>query len=383
MIEDPFDYLRDRPNTLRFHLDNPGVDVHAYARRKRIELGQSLLSKKRLYLDTMHWIHLRDVSMTRAGYEQHLPMFERLATLVDRKRAICPISYSIYAELMRQSDATTRKATARIIDRFGDSCCIKPPHDVTQQEVICFLRRAMEPNRDFYSVAEMVWTKVTAVVGEHFLTLLSPEIPEHVKEAMAKSMDDLLWSVKLEEVIDRMPIREPENLELVAKQLNAGKFANQNFTTFDEVFLHEIAGIVDCHREMLGDMLVYLSRRVGFSGTAPRDEIQLGGKVLANLIYSAFKSGRCVTDFPGIHIPAALHAAVRFDKNRAYKPGDCEDFRHAAVALPYFDVFFTEKSLKHLLCHKPLEFDKAYKTRVVAGETETLDALDSLDKDAV
>jgi hypothetical protein len=228
----------------------------------------------------------------------------------------------------------------------------------------------------------MVWTKVIAVVGEHFLQLTSPEITDHFKEASAKSMDDLLWSITLEEVIDRMPVRQPENLEAFVDQLNVGKDANQNFTTFDEVFLHEVAGIVDCHREMLGEMLLYLTRRYGFAGTAPPNEIELGGKMLANLIYSALKSGRYVTDLPGIHIPAALHAAVRLDKKRAYRAGDCEDFRHATVALPYFDVFFTEKSLKHLLCHKPLEFDKAYKTRVVAGEAEVLEALDWLDKDA-
>ncbi len=103
-----------------------------------------------------------------------------------------------------------------------------------------------------------------------------------------------------------------------------------------------------------------------------------GGQDLANLIYSAFKHKRISTELPSIHISAGLHATVRLDERRKYKPGDCEDFRHATAALPYYDIFCTDSSLKHLVCTKPLELHEAYGTTVVSDDDELLDALSRL-----
>jgi hypothetical protein len=376
MIKDPFDFLRSKPNTLQYHLEHPGTDVQTYARPKRLALGKILLATKRIYLDTNHWLHLRDVSMGKPRSEKHVAIFRRLAALVKQGRAVCPISYSTYAELLRQNDLVTRTATARVIDKFGKRCCILPPDDVVKREFAHLARRGLSPSSDLYAVKEMVWTKVTAIVGEHFLEITSPDVPADLREAMPKAMDDLLWSMSLEEIIGVLGdlTNHEENREDVARWLTAGASANQNFSTFEQVFLQEVAGGLECYEGMLGDILFNLS-----PCHASAAEIKQGGKEFAALIYTGFKERRFSTELPGVHIQAGLHAAVRFDKKRHYKPGDCEDFRHAALALPYFDVFCTEKSLKHLLCHKPLEYDKAYKTLVVVDEDEVLEALAELE----
>jgi hypothetical protein len=119
----------------------------------------------------------------------------------------------------------------------------------------------------------------------------------------------------------------------------------------------------------------YLCRHLGFTGKAKKQDWKWAGRRLGNLIRAGFEARRISTEIPGVHISSGLHAAVRLDRNRKYKANDFEDFRHAVVALPYYDIFCTEKSLRHLLCHQPLQYDQAYGTRVVSDDAEVLDAL--------
>jgi hypothetical protein len=84
---------------------------------------------------------------------------------------------------------------------------------------------------------------------------------------------------------------------------------------------------------------------------------------------------RITTEFPTVGIPAALHAAVRLDKNRKYKKGDFEDFHHAALAVGYFDVFLTESSLQHLLRSNYLDVEQVYGCTVLSGEQDVLEHL--------
>lgn len=71
----------------------------------------------------------------------------------------------------------------------------------------------------------------------------------------------------------------------------------------------------------------------------------------------------------------ATHAAsVRWDKKRQYRENGFHDFSHAVAALPYFDVFATEKSLAHLTSND-LKLNTRYGTKVVKTTAELIGAL--------
>jgi hypothetical protein len=198
---------------------------------------------------------------------------------------------------------------------------------------------------------------------------------------MAKTMDDLLWSVSLGELLAQLdgeppPLPDPSSL---AEQLTKGKVQHaDDFETFDEVFLHEVEGVLDGHIDLLADIMVHLGQKTGCAAEPPPDQRRRAGRYLANLIHAAYKEHRVGKELPGILISAGLHAALRCDPNRKYKAGDCEDFRHARVALPYYDIFCTEKSLKHLICTKPLAYDALYGTTVLSDDDEIITALCAL-----
>ncbi len=63
---------------------------------------------------------------------------------------------------------------------------------------------------------------------------------------------------------------------------------------------------------------------------------------------------------PDIYINTCIHTLMRWDKSRHFDANDIYDFEHARAALPYYQYFFTEGPLKHMLSMKPYELSKKY-----------------------
>jgi len=254
MDSDEFTWLNDKPNTLRHHLDHPEVDAASYIRQRRIAHGRRLMSMRRIYLDTNYWVCLREVLLGRGSRAQE-DIFDKLQELRDEGKVICPVSYSVFVELLRQSDLATRMATARVIDIFGESSCVQPPHEVLKQEVLGFAFRAMSQNVELIPVGELIWSKASFIVGEASLKLNG--CPPKAAEAMTKAMDDLFWSIRLEEMISVLPPdapkRDRQERESFAEQLTQGKNkARCESDSFDSLFLEEVAGGLEAHERDLG-----------------------------------------------------------------------------------------------------------------------------------
>jgi hypothetical protein len=72
---------------------------------------------------------------------------------------------------------------------------------------------------------------------------------------------------------------------------------------------------------------------------------------------------------------------MRWDENLTYEGNHHFDFEHAACALPYADVFFTERQLKHLVTQSKLKLDKLYSCEVIAKAKEAFAYLEYLRPD--
>lgn len=381
-LEPPFPWMKDSPDTFKHHLENPEPGVDAYARRKRIDLGQRLASLRRIYLDTKYWLYLRDVRLNRPQKDIHVEVHDELKRLRSAGRTICPISYPIFSELLYQSDRATRSATAQMIDEFSDGCSIQPPEELFKRELTHFFTRNTNSSTDLHDVVEMVWTKASFVLGDSFVRP-SDAFPKNVAAALAKAFDDFLWSVSLENMVETLPttdgIEQQRNVQL-ASILTDGKFTHQESgDSFQSLFQHEIAGLLDGVRPILADYMLHKARVAGITEEVTRAAQDDAGRMLANLIRTAFAHGKLVTEMPSISIPAALHALVRLDKNRKYKKGDFEDFHHATAAIGYCDLFLTETSLRHLVNMPDFACKRIYGTTVLADETEVIECLRSLE----
>ena len=82
------------------------------------------------------------------------------------------------------------------------------------------------------------------------------------------------------------------------------------------------------------------------------------------------------TYLPSLDIGAMLHAKIRWNKTQKYKQGDMDDIRHAITALPYYEYFFTERSLHNMI--KECKYDEKYSCKVISQNTEILNLLESI-----
>lgn len=380
-LEPPFPWMEGKPDTLRHHLANETGTVFEYTRSRRIALGRQLLKLRRIYLDTKYWIYARDVHMGRPQKPIHVEIVEELRRLRRNNSTICPVSYSVFSELLSQSDSATRAATAKIIDEFSDDCAILPFFEIFKGELYHFYQKLVQPNVKLFPVSELVWTKAAFVAGDVFLNMEESGLPEQVTSAMAKAMDDFFWEAKLSEVIDTLPFdpKESDEINSLASKLTQGKFEHWNPNdSFRKIFLDEVAGVIDSLSDVIGDFLSHVANQHGFNDPMDNEAILRFGRMFGGVIHGAFALERITREFPTIEIPATLHAAVRIDRNRKYKKGDTEDFFHAVTALGYYDIFLTESSLKHLLLSKEVNLGEKYACVVLSAEAEVLEYLRTL-----
>lgn len=322
---------------------------------------------------------MRDASLGKASPAQ-TKIYEKLETLVENEIAICPFSPHIFKELMKIGDEQKRISTAQVMDELSHQVCFISPLDITGQELLSFVRycQAKAKERFLFNPAKYVFTKVAFVLGELYPAVEG--IPtEHMNDIRIQFFDHLS-KFTLVEMLKTMksdlPLRNSENL---IAQLNKGKDDNQDWKSFQEVFMHEIGGILYAVRDDLEELCIYLRKNdIGGSVTIEETYESESAELLSKAIYNAFDQKKINKELPFFHINASLHAFIRYNKTQRYDKNDLLDFSHVAWALPYCDMFFTEKPLHNWICSKLLKLDKIYGTKVFWREEDVLDTLNHL-----
>jgi hypothetical protein len=363
---------------LEYHRAHPEVKPADYRQKKRLRLAKKVMACHRIYLDTKFWINFRDVICGSRKEPSNIELLDVLREARKIRKVICPLSYSSIKELFYQSDFETRRTTACLMDELSEAICIQPPHVLFDTELWNLMSHAVLSAGDAPLPTNAVWTKAAYYLGE-------PEfecevLPEDVRIVMQKCVDDSLFDCTVLELVESLEgaSQSPKfDIDAQASLLTEGK-TNHPETSFAELYRQEVAGGLEAHHKNCCDTMLELCKSSGFRGTVTAEEYDATGRMVRALIENAVRLGKVNTTFPQLHISASLHAAIRWDTQRCYKRGDCEDFRHAGSALPYCDFFLTEKSLSHLMCNKPLKLNTEYSTTVLNDAGSAIKVLSKL-----
>ncbi len=355
------------------------MNSETYSDQFRIRLGDETLKKQRIYLDTKYWIFIRDASAGTATPVQ-IQIYRKLTDLVKEGIILCPLSPHIFEELMKVGDKEKRLRMAHVMDELSQQISFISPLNIVGQELLNFVRNceAKAGGHSYFNTTKYIFTKVAFALGE--LYPLIEGIPDEQLNDIRISFFDRLSKCTLVEMIET--IKEPfprRKSEPLISQLNKGKDDNQNWKSFHEVFMHEIAGILDVVRDDIENLWRYLYTN-DHGGSIKTEEVRQteSVKLLSNRIYQAFDQHQIDKELPYFHITASLYAYLRHNKGQRFKENDLIDFSHVAWALPYCNSFFTEKPLHDWLCNKPLRLNEAYGTKVLWQEEDVLDALSAL-----
>lgn len=362
-------------DTFEKHRSEPEKTLEAYIKEVRIALGSEIESCKKIYLDTKYWLLLRDAAGGRQSDENITKLLEVLQNGVQKGKLVCPISQDIFAEVLTQSDEETLSETCSLIDLLSRGISIISEQERIGFETLYFIRRNMGGEDSVHSPDILVWTKLAYVLGAVHPTS-TPFSPQE-ELVIQKAFFDQMWAISLSQMIKIMgkeAVSRTPKLNDLSSVLNEGKikFAHEN-KSFKQLFLSELAGVLDVCVPIFEDTMVYLfEREQGYQPTASEVNLSKAGKQIPNAVYNLFRKNKLQPYFPTLVIGAGLHAAVRWDLKRKFKKNDLHDFRHAQTALPYFDFFFTEHSLRDLVTRSHVAFDKRYACEVVSHPNEAL-----------
>lgn len=335
----------------------------------RRKLGQEMLATRRLYLDTKFWNTFCDVEVEdlKTGVESEA--LQLLRAKVRAREVVCPAEYYVLIELLRQQKSEKRKVTGALIDELSTGALIMHSTDRVMLELLRFVQATLAGNLEGEAPIEEVWTRPAFAIGH--LTPENPGVADETHAWAVERTNETLWQMTFSEVAETMAVGNLPNYdrEAVVAEMNSGKKDRNNQPpNFSDIYMAEILGALDGYEDSITQVSEYLITSAGIDprGVTSRDqeeETRDWKNLIANLFqaHSEMMSKR----LPTIHIFATLHANIRWDKARLFRPNDSADFGHAAAALAYCNCFATERSLGHLLRQSRLA--SKYGTTVVAN----------------
>lgn len=351
-------------NTLQHHLAQGDVTPAQYVRSCQIALAQSISGCHKIYLDTRYWILFRDVILGRRTDKPLVDLLDHIRSGVRSNLAICPISKDSFVEIFVQNDPATLATTIKLVDELSRGICLAEYFTRLNTELYHFMVQKAKGVDAVHDLEQLVWTKCGYVLG--YVAPKSDQRPFEYSNAIEKAFFDQMWAATFSDILDYLGNRPDWKIDPTSvDQMNVGKFANDDgFNSFKQLFMIELAGTLDVLQESLAEIMDSMYLRA-FGDNADPDGCpdSSTGKMAANVIYHAFRSNKLKDELPTLRTYVTLHAALRWDRKRKYKPNDLADIRHAAMALPYCDTFLTEGPLCSLLHEKHLELTDSFPCR--------------------
>lgn len=358
--------------TIARHLTEPHISRDAHARHRIIELGESLIDRRAVYLDTRFWIHLRDAALGRADRSEYFELLEVLKTGVSAGRLFCPANWASLVELLKQSHPASRQATAALVDELGQgvALCDEPQRIATE---LSYALHRHGQQGDLHPLAHLVWVRVPYVFG------ISHPVPTQLDAdlglALSKSFFDHLWEKSAAEVIARIPGRLPaDDMTKTAARLSRGIAEHvDQVHSFRDTYLNEVAGVLDLHTDTCADVMEWMYERAKGQRAEPSPEGREDTRrKLYSLLVSAAEAGKGARVFPTLHAYAKCHAAIRWDKKRGLDSNTLFDLHHGVAAVVYCDAFLTDGGMRTLMTQNHVALDWEFGCTVMSDAAEAV-----------
>lgn len=352
------------------HRANPNVSTEEYVREYRIKLGESVMTRERVYLDLRYWIILRDVVLGRTTDKSSVAVLTGLRNRVQIKRSICPISESVFLELLKQADIDTRRATAKLIDELSEGVTLLPYPERVATEIAHFLHSIGAS--ELHPLHNLVWSKLSYVLGVQHPT--NPHFTESEQRVIQKAFFDVMWLYSLTEMVDLLGDEVPPTIDhdVLADRLNESSAQHADaMKSFPHVYKSEIRGSLSLFMTVAREVLESITTRASGSTIQVSELEKLEHeKQLLDFFYKKIIEKEVAIALRTLHIGALCHAAVRWDQQRKLTGNDLYDFHHAEAAIAYCDVFLTEKPLETLLQQSHMKLTNDFSCRVISSLAE-------------
>lgn len=358
------------PSTLEAHLASPDISYEQYRHQKELECADLVAARRSFYLDTRFWIHLRDADLGKPVPPVYNQLLSELRRGVAEGKIICPFAADMLAEVYKQSDPTTRLATARLIDELSLNISLQSELERLGTELLHGIQTVRQNAPRQEPLKRLAWTCSSFAVGHAMPSFTAFDAATEL--ALQKSCLDAISRLGFAHQVlgEKNAHDQPEEFNEMwvelAERLNRLNVENaKESKPRKQIEKEEFSSALEAYLPVLRKVIrqIFVSDFKMEPHAATEAEFEKAASQIGGIIVEAFRLDRLRGSFPTFSIRAGLATAVRWDQKRKYKPNDFHDFGHAAAALPYFDVFATERSLKHLLVND-LKYDERFSTAI-------------------
>ena len=113
-------FLKTRAESLKRHSPGKSLPTVDYLTSRLEALREEASQKAILYLDVCHWIDLSHVWLESGRPSPiYKDILRSMFRLLERNAILCPLSITIFDELMKQTDPRSRGATANLMEVFS------------------------------------------------------------------------------------------------------------------------------------------------------------------------------------------------------------------------------------------------------------------------
>lgn len=349
---------------------DPAVDVDMYRRAMRRRVAESVLTRHRIYLDMNYWIWLRDAALGQPARPIYADLWEHRIQLVRSGRVLCPVTYPVYREVLKQ-DSASRQRTALVIDQLcGGVCIVEQLARITLQ-LSHFVWTELLGDQTLPPPDRFIWAPVSHVAGMPHPD--SPNLPSDLNRFLQKRWLRMTQFMRFSDLIEgTIGWVKPTSDELHTLIQNLmSNWTRESLRSLKSVYTIEVGNMTDIIAREIVDFAQDLFRQGVRTPLGPEASPADLAVSLACIITTGLKMGRITKGFPQYHIMGVIHATNRWMR-RPHDPNDLMDHQHATAALPYCDAFFTERGLRDTLTRGPFHLDQTYKCRVISDPSEAL-----------
>lgn len=315
------------------------------------------------------WIIARDTALGIRTEPAARKLLHHLRRGAASGHLICPISASMFLELMKQPYSPGRRiGTAQLIDDLSLGTSMIPLPVVMGTEIYSFLLRA-KGDTELYPMQELIWTKIAYVLGNMYPSLAEFSPGEEL--AIQKSFFDYLWAHSLSDTVKMMSdiIPPADGFAELSRETNEKNAEHRDeLRSFAQTYDIELRGAIEVAGDVAADAIHQLAEKeAGHGLRATPEERANSVNMCRNLLYQAFKKPETKDALRCLHIGTSIHAAMRWDKYRKFKPNDYYDFEHAIAALGYCHAFLTERPLHDLVTRPHVNLEAVNGCRVFSN----------------
>jgi hypothetical protein len=324
-----------------------------------------------------YWIWLRDAAFRRAKLPVHRELWRRLMELFEAGRVICPISYPVYSEVLKQ-DIASRRRTACIIDRLCGGVCVVEQIARINAQISHFVWTQLLGDQTLGPAIEYVWAPAS-----HFIGMPHAKIDGWSDDANLKQQklwlrftQHLRFSDMLEQA-SSIQRAERDNWQHTMSKNIMCDLTRDRLRSLKATYKIEAGSSTDLIANDISGFAASLYDRGIRSSLGPETSGAELAASLASIITTGLTMERITTDFPQYHIMGVIHATIRWMRRR-HQGNDMMDHQHATAALPYCHAFFTERDLRDTLTRGPFHLDRMYGCRVISDPEDALEYLEEV-----